>query len=122
MRRGGFPLSGIREFAKSLIRAVAKCLSLAQSYFFFFPPGITLATALAIEPATFATTPFLEARFFAFGFVAFEVGLVDRAFGAVSFSLFSSLQFLPSPTVPYLVPFTYRQIPVPHPQSSLRSP
>jgi hypothetical protein len=40
-----------------------------RPYRFFFPlPGITLATALAIEPATFATTPFLEARFLAFGF------------------------------------------------------
>jgi hypothetical protein len=38
-------------------------------YFFFFEPdGKTLATALAIEPATFATTPFLELRFFALGF------------------------------------------------------
>jgi hypothetical protein len=40
-----------------------------RPYRFFFPlPGITLATALAIEPATFATTPFFEARFLAFGF------------------------------------------------------
>lgn len=39
-------------------------------YFFFFPlDGNTLATALAIEPATFATTPFLELRFFPLGFV-----------------------------------------------------
>ena len=49
-------------------------------YFFFFDPdGKTLATALAIEPATFATTPFLELRFFALGFVFDFV----RAFGAV---------------------------------------
>ncbi len=49
------------------------------SYFFFFDPdGKTLATALAIEPATLATTPFLELRFFARGFVFDFV----RAFGA----------------------------------------
>ena len=52
-----------------------------NSYFFFFPPGKTLATALAIDPATFATTPFFEPRFFAFGFVA-DFDLVLRAFGA----------------------------------------
>ena len=37
---------------------------LHRPYFFFFPPGITLATALAIDPATVATTPFFEPRFF----------------------------------------------------------
>ena len=50
-----------------------------SSYFFFFPPGITLATALAIEPATFATTPFLAPRFFAFDF---DFDFAARAFGA----------------------------------------
>jgi hypothetical protein len=51
----------------------------ASSYFFFFDPdGKTLATALTIDPATLATTPFLELRFFALGFV---FGFV-RAFGA----------------------------------------
>ena len=52
------------------------------SYFFFFDDrdGITLATALAIEPATFATTPFLAPRFFAF---VFDFGFAARAFGAV---------------------------------------
>jgi hypothetical protein len=51
-----------------------------SSYFFFFDPdGKTLATALTIEPATFATTPFLELRFFARGFALDFV----RAFGAV---------------------------------------
>ena len=55
-----------------------------RPYFFFFPfaffdpDGNTLATALTIDPATFATTPFLAARFFAFGF-----DLVVRAFGAL---------------------------------------
>jgi hypothetical protein len=56
----------------------------ARGYFFFFPPGNTLATALAIDPATFATTPFFAARFFAFGFVEdFDFDFVVRAFGAV---------------------------------------
>jgi hypothetical protein len=46
----------------------------ASSYFFFFDPdGKTLATALTIDPATLATTPFLELRFFALGFV-FDFG------------------------------------------------
>jgi hypothetical protein len=60
-----------------------RCLRrpLRLSYFFFFP-GNTLATALAIDPATFATTPFFEPRFFAFGFVVFDLDLVERAFGA----------------------------------------
>jgi len=54
-------------------------------YFFFFPPGITLATALAIDPATFATTPFLAPRFFAFGFADDfdDRDLVELALGAV---------------------------------------
>jgi hypothetical protein len=45
------------------------------------PPGNTLATALAIEPATFATTLFLKLRFFAVVF--FDFDLVLRAFGAL---------------------------------------
>jgi hypothetical protein len=52
---------------------------LVTLYRFFFPlDGNTLATALAIDPATFATTPFLEERFLAFGF-----DFVFRAFGAL---------------------------------------
>jgi len=54
-------------------------------YFFFFPPGITLATALAIDPATFATTPFLEARFFELDLLAvdfFDFEALPRAFAA----------------------------------------
>lgn len=60
-------------------------------YFFFFEPdGNTLATALAIEPATFATTPFFELRFFALGFVFDFV----RAFGAVlDFAFFFAAVF-----------------------------
>jgi hypothetical protein len=68
------------------------------SYFFFFPPGITLATALAIEPATFATTPFLfAARFFAFGFalrpfdVAFGFDFDPVVFFAAFFAIADSL-------------------------------
>jgi hypothetical protein len=57
----------------------AEALAKAGYFFFFEPDGKTLATALAIEPATFATTPFLELRFFARGF-AFDF---VRAFGAV---------------------------------------
>ena len=53
-----------------------------NSYFFFFP-GITLATALAIDPATFATTPFFDARFLLLGFVVPDFDLLGRAFGAV---------------------------------------
>ena len=33
------------------------------SYFFFFPPGITLATAPATDDAIVATTPFFGLRF-----------------------------------------------------------
>jgi hypothetical protein len=51
-------------------------------YFFFFP-GITLATALATDPATFAMTPFFDPRFLLFGFVVLAFDLPDRAFGAV---------------------------------------
>jgi hypothetical protein len=60
-------------------------------YFFFFEPdGNTLATALAIEPATFAMTPFFELRFFALGFVFDFV----RAFGAVlDFAFFFAAVF-----------------------------
>jgi hypothetical protein len=56
------------------------CVRRHQSkiYFFFFP-GITLATALAIDPATLATTPFFDPRFFPFDFD----DLLDLAFGAV---------------------------------------
>lgn len=54
----------------------------AFRYFFFFPPGITLATALTIEPATFATTPFLAARFLAFAF-GFADDFDDLDLGAV---------------------------------------
>ena len=58
---------------------LAGALAKAGYFFFFDPDGKTLATALTIEPATFATTPFLELRFFALGFVFDFV----RAFGAV---------------------------------------
>lgn len=56
----------------------AEGMGKAGYFFFFDPDGNTLATALAIEPATFATTPFLELRLFALGFVFDFV----RAFGA----------------------------------------
>ena len=71
-------MSNETTLAASLIIGQARRLSLAQSYFFFFP-GITLATALTIEPATFATTPFFEPRFFARDF---DLGFVLRDLGA----------------------------------------
>jgi hypothetical protein len=57
--------------------------------------GITLATALAIEPATLATTPFfLEERFFAFGL---DFDLDVRAFGAVlDFDFFVAITDTPT--------------------------
>lgn len=60
--------------------AVALNLRTSELRYFFFFPGITLATALAIEPATFATTPFFEPRFFA---LVLDFDFVLRAFGAV---------------------------------------
>jgi hypothetical protein len=68
--------------------------SILLSQRFFFPfDGNTLATALAIELATFATTPFLEERFFALGF-----DLV-RAFGAVlDFAFFFAIINPPTPS------------------------
>jgi hypothetical protein len=42
--------------------------------------GNTLATALAIEPATFATMPFFELRFFALAFDLVRVADLDFAF------------------------------------------
>jgi hypothetical protein len=76
-----------------------RVLTPTSGYFFFFDPdGKTLATALAIEPATFATTPFFELRFFALGFVFDFV----RAFGAVlDFAFFFAAVFaiVNSPTL-----------------------
>src|SRR4051794_307062 len=57
-------------------------LALREKPYFFFFPGITLATALATDPATFAMTPFFDARFVLFGFVVFDLDLPDRAIGA----------------------------------------
>jgi len=59
---------------------------------FFEPDGNTLATVLAIELAIFATTPFLELRFFAFvvfdlvfvALLVLDFGLVVAAFFAIT--------------------------------------
>lgn len=57
-----------------MLRESAARRSRPLTYFFFFPfdfeepDGNTLATVLAIELATLATTPFCGLRFFAFAF------------------------------------------------------
>lgn len=88
-------------------------------HFFFFPPGITLATALAIDPATFATTLFFEPRFFAFGLLvlAEDFDLVLLAFGAdLDFDLvffFLAVLAITDCSIPRAVPIllNFRSIP-----------
>jgi hypothetical protein len=78
------------EGAYATVLATRKLWAKARYFFFFDPDGKTLATALTIEPATLATTPFLELRFFARGFVFDFV----RAFGAVlDFAFFFAAVF-----------------------------
>lgn len=86
-------VAGSSLVTRLYLEAPASSRRASRRYRFFFPrDGNTLATALAIEPATFATTPFfLEVRFFALDFVV-------RAFGAaLDFAFFFAITDSPTP-------------------------